>query len=493
MRSDTWQRSRLAQARTRGRSRLLAVALLAALAASLLALAPGASASRSQSSLFDLAGTGLDSSPAQRAAALDQLKTFGVDTVRVVLPWNRIAPSPDSAAKPAFDASDPNAYPQQNWAGIDDLVRGAASRGMEVLLDPSSPLPIWGSTNHSDIGDPVDPEFQQFVQALGNRYSGSFVPPGSATALPRVTRWSVGNEANLTLFLKPQFKHRRSVSGGIYRDFFLAAQQGLANSGHGGDRLLIGETSPGPGRKGTDPVTFMRGVFCLNRKFKRRHGCSPIHADGWAQHPYDPNDPPFKANKGLINLATIGRLTKALDRARQAHAVNRRLPIYVTEYGVESVPDRKFGVSQLRQAEYISISEYLMYLNRRIRSFGQYLLQDDSGNAQVNFQTGLQFADGRHKVSYEAYQIALVAQRANKKKHTVKIWGHVRPDGGPFEVTVQARGGGPAQTLKHVHTDSRGYFQFRTPFRKGRRYSASTRLPDGTELSGPFVRTYVFN
>ncbi len=211
MRLDTSQRIRTSEGRDSGRRpRLLVVAALVAFAVGLLAAVPSASASRSQSTLFDLGGTGLDTSDIGRVAILDQLKSFGVDTVRVVLPWSRIAPDPNSSSKPAFDATDPNAYPQQNWAGLDDLIRGIKNRGMEVLLDPSTPVPNWGSVTHSQIGDPVDSEFQQFVQALGTRYSGSFTPPTALTALPRVTHWSVGNEDNLTLFLKPQLKHGRS-------------------------------------------------------------------------------------------------------------------------------------------------------------------------------------------------------------------------------------------------------------------------------------------
>jgi hypothetical protein len=491
----TSQRNRALRSRGRRGWLLLAAAAIAAAVSA--AAVPSASASHSQKTLFDLGGTGLDTPPAQRTELLDQLKDFGVDQVRVVVSWRRIAPDPGASAKPPFDATDPAAYPAENWTALDDLVRGITARGMEAQLDPSSPVPDWGSASHSQLTNPNAFDFQQFVQALGRRYSGSYTPPPTPTdpaptVLPRVDHWSVWNEPNLTLFLLPQLKHGRSVSAGIYRNLFLAAQQGLRASGHGDDQILIGETSPSGGRRGTDPITFLRGVFCLNRKFKRRAGCAPIEADGWAQHPYDPFDAPFeKGTHNLINLATIGRLSEALNKARAARATSRRLPIYVTEYGVESVPDRKFGVSQLQQAEYIGISEYLMYRNGRIRTYGQYLMDDDAGNAQVNFQTGLRFADGRKKVSYSAFPIALVAQRPSEKKRKVTIWGHVRPDGGPFTVTVKARRPG-THTIKTIRTTADGYFQFRTPFRKGRRYSASTRLPDGTELSGPFVRVYDF-
>jgi hypothetical protein len=462
-----------------------------------MATVPTASASRSETTLFDLGGTALDIPTDERAGLLDQLQDFGVDTVRVIVTWRELAPDPDAATKPAFDATDPGAYPD-HWVALDDLVRSAQSRGMNVLLTPNSPAPAWASTSHDGLTNPSPFDFQQFVQALGTRYSGNYSPPPAqptdplVSPLPRVDHWSVWNEPNLTLFLKPQLRHGRSLSARIYRNLFLAAQDGLEASGHGSDPLLIGETSPGGGRKGTDPITFLRGVFCLNTKFKRKGGCTPIDADGWAQHPYDPFDAPFESSHDLINLHTIGNLIEALNKARAAGATRTRLPIYVTEYGIESVPDRKFGVSQLQQAEYIGISEYLMYRTPRIRTFGQYLMDDDAGNAQVNFQTGLRFADGRQKVSYRAFPIALVAQRPNEKRPKVTIWGHVRPDGAPFTVTIKARGPGAAHTIKTIHTTASGYFQFRTPFRERRRYSASTRLPDGTELTGPFVRVYVF-
>jgi hypothetical protein len=496
MRTVTSQRTRTSPSRFIGRSRLLALVAAAALTLSL-AAASSAPASRSQATLFDLGGAGLNLDAAGRAQQLQILQSFGVDTVRVIVLWRQIAPDVNAANKPNFDATNPAAYPPVNWEPLDDLVRGATSRGMNVLLTPSSPMPNWASKKRDSVTDPIPGEFQQFMQALGTRYSGTYSPPPAAPTdppnpvLPRVNDWSVWNEPNLTLFLKPQIRGGKSVAAKIYRQLFLAAQRGLAATGHGNDLLLIGETSPSSGGTGTAPIDFLRGVFCLNERFKKQ-GCSRIDADGWAQHPYDPFDAPFEVGtRNLLNLASIDELVDALKRAKRAGAVRRNLPIYVTEYGVESVPDRRFGVSQLKQAEFIAIAEYLMYLNRRIRTFGQYLMQDDAGNAQINFQTGLRFSDGREKISYESFSISLVAQRRSRDSRQVTIWGHVRPDGAPFTVTVRSQGGG-GSINKTIRTNANGYFQFRTPFRQGRRYSAETRLPDGTELSGPFVRVYVF-
>jgi hypothetical protein len=487
MRTIVWQRTRTAR---RGRRPLLAFATCAAALASL-TMAPAASASRGQTTIFDLGGAVLDTSSAERLQFLDEAQAFGTDTVRVLLAWRRVAPSPDSAQKPAFNATDPAAYPGENWGALDELVRGAHARNMNVLLTPTSPIPDWASASgESMFTDPNAGEFQQFIAALGTRYSGNYSPSPdpSVPPLPRIDAWSVYNEANLNLFLMPQFEGGSSVSGRIYRELFLAAQRGLQNTGHGNDSLLIGETSPGPGRDGTDPVNFLRGVFCLNRKFKPKGNCAPITGvTGWAQHPYDPFNPPYKRTRGLTTIASIGRLARALNRAAASGAASRRLPIFVTEFGVESVPDRRFGVSQLRQAEYIGISEYLMYRNPRIYSFGQYLMQDDRGAAQVNFQTGLRFASGLPKIAYRAFPITVSAQRRSKRDRSVTIWGHVRPANGSEQVIVDFKPGG----RKKVRTNRSGYFRFNTPFRRGRKYSASAET-GGQQLEGPFQRVYIF-
>ena len=53
----------------------------------------------------------------------------------------------------------------------------------------------------------------------------------------------------------------------------------------------------------------------------------------------------------------LSRLTTALDRAGRTGAIPQRLPVWLTEFGIQSVPDPAFGVSFLRQAEYRAISE----------------------------------------------------------------------------------------------------------------------------------------
>ena len=170
------------------------------------------------------------------------------------------------------------------------------------------------------------------------------------------------------------------------------------------------------------------------------------------------------------------------------------LPIFVTEYGVESVPDPQFGVSQRRQAEYLAIAEYLLYRDPNVLSYSQYLMDDDGGGLKYSFQTGLRFNDDAQKLSYSEFPIPLVAQRRSRHARRVKIWGEVRPGSGPYQVNVLYRSGtGPARKLASVTTDGSGYFSFMTPYRSNRTWQAVARASDGTLLKGPFIHSFVFS
>src|SRR3954449_13534500 len=98
------------------------ILLLCALVAAIMPAA--AHASRSQSMTFeapvDLAN------PATRTSAFDEISSFGVKSVRIVLLWQNVAPAATSRVKPEFDATEPTAY---NWSGYDPQVEGAVARG----------------------------------------------------------------------------------------------------------------------------------------------------------------------------------------------------------------------------------------------------------------------------------------------------------------------------------------------------------------------------
>src|SRR5215208_6195429 len=240
--------------------------LLTVLAA--VVLAAPAHASSNQESIFQDDATLLGDDATVREQTLDEMQALGVDTVRALVLWNRIAPDALSSTKPSFDASDPGAYPAGNWARIDALVEGAQSRGMQVLLTPTGPGPGWASDCHGDydarrICKPKPDEFGAFVTALGRRYA-------------TVKRWSIWNEPNQGGWLQPQYsvtsKGATPDAPHRYRKLVQAATAGLAASGHGGDQILLGETAP-IGRTTGDlakrsmaPVDFWRELSCLDTR-----------------------------------------------------------------------------------------------------------------------------------------------------------------------------------------------------------------------------------
>jgi hypothetical protein len=493
-------------------------ALLLASSFLLALLAPTAAADRRQQTIFDATNDLLlADSVAARDRILNRLRLLGTDTLRIVVPWRSIVPGADRPQMPeGFDPTDPADYEGGVIDSIDRSIRGAVARGMRVLLTPSAPVPDWASASgHSSLANPEPAAFEQLLVGLGKRYDGTFgcfvpsvcysgTPPILSgdnpidlsqlgipvDPLPRVEFWSVWNEPNLDLFLRPQSRRGKPYAGSLYRSLFLAAREGLRESGHGDDQVLIGETSPSSGYTSTDPIAFLRQVFCLNSGYRRVGSCQPIAAAGWAQHPYDPRGTPMRVSSGrVLGVPALGRLTRALARAARAGATTGRLPVYVTEYGVESVPDRD-GVSLIRQAEYLAITEFLLWRNPAVRSYAQYLLFDDRPQNEFAFQSGLLTHGGAVKPSYDAFPIPLVVERRGRR---LRLWGHVRPGDGARRVEVQVRRpGARARSAGVATTDSEGYFTLGATYAPGKRWRAVCRLPGGRVLRGPWERAYAF-
>src|SRR3954454_6078460 len=124
----------------------------------LLLAVPAAQARPSEVSIIESPREMRSDDPAARAAALDDAASLGADYVRVNLFWRDVAPAADSAAKPAFDATDPAAY---DWTIYDRLVDEATQRGLQVFFTVSTPGPKWGTRSKQDqVPRPVPADFQ---------------------------------------------------------------------------------------------------------------------------------------------------------------------------------------------------------------------------------------------------------------------------------------------------------------------------------------------
>ena len=422
-----------------------------------------AQASTTQKLVFDAPRDLMD--PDRRPAALEELQGLGVRSLRVLVYWRSVAPAAGERKRPAgVDLSDPASY---SWGQYDDLMAAARERGMDVLMTVTTPAPRWGTRDRKDdVSYPNAGDFGRFVEAAGRRYG------------EQVRTWAIGNEPNHPDFLRPQYRGGEAISPRLYRRLFVAADKALDRSGNGGDTVLMGETMPRGARgRSVAPLAFLRGVLCLDRRYRKRGKCGRLDVEGYAHHPYTTKQGPFfvSPNRDDATIGTLSRLTRALDRAARAGVIRRRMPVWLTEFGIQSSPDRYSGVPLSTQVEYRAIAERLAWSNPRVRAFSQYLLRDDRPVEDVpasqrygGFESGLRFSTGHVKPALAGFRLSLAALRRGSR---VSVWGLVRPAPGATTAIVEykdpARG---FRRLRTVRTNARGYFTLRTRFRKGRRY-----------------------
>jgi hypothetical protein len=449
------------------------------------------------------------SSTATVTRTLNRLRSLGVDRLRLTILWSAIAPAAASTHRPAgFDAADPAAYPARSWAPYDRVLELARARGIGVDFDVTAPGPLWAMARGAATAelathfDPSAAEFGQFVLALGRRYSGTYMAPGGHAAIPRVSYWSIWNEPNQPGWLAPQ---SQTIAGRpvieaarLYRAEVDAGVRSLYRSGHRADTILIGELAPeGAQRPAAGapvaPMRFLRALYCVGDGYApligpaaRALDCPSgrdartafvmahpglFAATGFAQHPYSfflaPAAP--MTDPDFVPLADLGRLEQGLDRIFATYSVNRRLPLYLTEYGYETNPPNPFrGVSPATQAAYLDEAEYLAWLDPRVRTLSQFLLYDAAPDRAYprgsvpywsTFQTGLAYLDGAPKPALSAYRLPIfIPAPGFAPGAEVTVWGMLRlaPNRTPQRALIQwrpARGGGAYWALATVDTD----------------------------------------
>ena len=467
---------------SRTRSAALALCLLAALSLAFALRAPAAHASKSQEVTFEAPRDLFD--PAKREAAFQEIDSLGAHALRIVLYWNDVAPDHDSRVKPKLDMADPSVY---DWSKYQPVLDEAKARGWTVQVTASGPVPVWATNGARDhITRPSPNEFRMFMTALAKHFGGD------------VTRWSIWNEPNHPDFLGPQYDSRhRPASPGIYRGLYAAALRGLAAAGDT-KPVLMGETAPTGTTRDVAPLTFLRGALCLNDNYKKSGSCGTLRVDGYAHHAYTNRQGPlFKTtHPNDVMIGVLPRLVSALDKAAKAGVVRKSLPVYLTEFGIQSTPDPFYGVSLQRQAEYRSYSERIAYYNSRVKAFSQYLLTDDEPQAgppsqkYSGFESGLRTSGGKAKPALDGFRLPLVAKRTGTSTK-VSLWGLVRPATGATKVVVQQRSshGATFKTLKTVTTNATGYWtSTATRGTSAREWRVQWTDASGKQWTGPPTR-----
>jgi Cellulase (glycosyl hydrolase family 5) len=422
---------------------------------------------------------------AQRDATLDEIRAFGVTQIRQLVYWQAFAPNPDRRTKPRFDASNPDAYPAGTWTRLDNVVAQAAARGIDVMLTPTGPVPKWATGGKKDnVTRPSAKEFGRFVTALARRYGA------------QVTTWSIWNEPNQPQFLLPQYRKGKPYSPLHYRGLYRAAYSAIRSvEANRRDKILIAETSPRGNENIVHPLRFLRGMACLDGRYKKTRKCSRLPADGYAHHAYTTRiGPRFEPDSpDDVTIGVIDRLVDALDRAGRAGGLPRGLRIYLTEFGIQSEPDRISGVSLERQPAYYAIAEHMAYVNPRVALFSQYLMRDDKpreeGYRFRGFESGLRRSNGARKPAYRAFPNPLAVERYGP---TDVLWGLIRPQRAVTEVTIEVRRKGERRwrRLRRLNSTARGVYGLRSTYRDGQQYRVRWTSAAGDSYTGPPIRSY---
>jgi hypothetical protein len=419
---------------------------LAAAALALAALRPAAArASDTQLSIMQDDDQLLYSGNATRDKTLQQMKQIGVDYVRVTVLWSVVANNAFNtpARRKRFKPDDPRTYPKLNWDRYDELVKSAQKLHIGVYFDVTGPGPpqYMGHTKDKTIAAAYKPnakQFYKFVKAVGKRYSGTYRDENyGLTILPAVHFWSLWNEPNQGAWLAPQYVGGKPYSPRLYRELYLRGHQALAETGHGGDVILAGETAPlGSNARGARspmrPAKFIRELFCVQPNglpytgsAASARGCSLFQKfapqggwqmTGWAHHPYTKKLAPTQRDPSpdSISFANIGDLGKLLDSiANTTHYIPAGQPVFLTEFGYETSPPDKFsGIPLDIQAAWINLGDEIAYKDPRIASNAQFLFKDQpplkkytKGTKKYwfTYQSGLRYANGTAKPAYIAY------------------------------------------------------------------------------------------
>jgi hypothetical protein len=315
-----------------------------------------------------------------------------VQVMRMDLNWGTYV-AKTKPANPA-DPSDP-AY---NWDQYDELVQNAKKHKIQVVFTIYG-TPRWANGGQKPNRAPKKMVYlRQFAFAAAKRYSGSF-QRADGTTLPTVRKWITWNEPNSPVFLRPQWtrvgKKNIPMAAKNYAQMCTAVWQGV-HATHLNETVACGATDPHGNNKARSsrpsiaPLTFLAAL--------KRYGLR--HFDVYAHHPYygspseSPTTPP-KA-KTAVTLGNIDVLIKLLTR------LYGYKQLWITEYGYQTrPPDRLFGVSWAKQAQYLTKAYAVARRNPRITMMLWFLLRDEGRLS--GWQSGLMTVSGRHKPAFNAF------------------------------------------------------------------------------------------
>ena len=319
---------------------------------------------------------------------LDALDRMGAKLVRYTVNWRQIA-----VRKPR-KASNPN-DPAYYWANADAVLKGLHARKIDVIVTLYG-TPAWANDGLGANGVPRSKwSMSAFALAVARRY-------------PWVRMWEVWNEQNLRKFLSPN-------SPALYVGRLLNPTVAALHSARAGNRVAGGATSPRPTPSGLSPVVFMRGMRAAHARL-----------DAYSHHPYPvtrrerPSGFYGKTCRYCKGVLTLANLPLLLKEVRRDFGTKR---IWLTEYGYQTNPPDRSGVSRSVQAQYVAEAALRAKNARFVDVLIHFMLRDEPQLS--GWQSGFFTAAGVVKPSLNSFMLP-IAQQARKGLRTT-IWGQVRP------------------------------------------------------------------
>jgi hypothetical protein len=406
--------------------------------------------------------TSTDSS--ERGHWFDETVAAHASIVRINVLWSA------TVSREPLDATNP-ADPAYDFSALDDAVRDAAARDIDLLLTLYD-APAFAEAPGRDSSAPAgswkpDPDqYAAFAKAVATRYSGSYL------GLPRVRYYQAWNEPDLSLYLTPQWEGTRPFAASHYRQMlnaFDAAVHGVRT-----DNLVVtAGTAPfgdPPGGSRTRPLRFWRDVLCLKQEHGKLKGKScpeKAHFDILAHHPIQTSGGPRRSaiNPDDVTTPDFKHVVETLRRAEKLNKVSGgRHPLWATEIWWQSdPPDSMFGVPLQKHAAWSQESLYLLWkqgadavINLSIRD-----PETDPGHPEARIEAGLFFHDGSPKPAFAAWRFPFVVDASAKQ---ALAWGKAPASG---ELKIQRRRTGSWQTVASLTTAADRVFTRRLHARPG--------------------------
>jgi hypothetical protein len=344
--------------------------------------------------------------------AFATLRALKAQVIRVNLYWggNKWAVAKSRPTDPT-DPGDP-AY---DWTIYDRLVRYATQYNVKVVFSILF-TPSWANGGKARTVPPTNyNDLVNFSYAAAERYSGLWTAPQwqqdpsnptTKLPLPKVNMWTAWNEPNNPAFLTPQYKRVgktwRVESGYNYAKICNAVMAGVHSPYLGplpDEHVACGVTdpkgndAPATTRASVDPLTFLSAAHKYGMKAPDVYAHNPYPDIGAAESPaYVPTG----KTRRRVQIGNINNLLKLIS---QYYGPKH---LWITEFAYQTDPPNKhFGVSYAKQAQYLTQSYAIARANPRIDMMLWFLVRDDP--TKNGWKSGLATATGKKKPAWGAY------------------------------------------------------------------------------------------